>query len=198
MENEKFQFMIKEYEMLYSKFEMHYAAVEKTIGLFFLIVAAIVSANGFLISEINSFSIFSLSEFQMACAAFIFATGSIAVLKVIEHRLLIITYVKTLNQNRKWFDQHVMNEDLEKYSIFGLSYKTPKYYKKYRHFYWEVLGISLLNSTFIALFLVNSGKNFNWVSSHYEIINWTLFIGVSAVFSCLPIIYYKKRATKEV
>ncbi len=184
--------------MLYSKFEMHYAAVEKTIGLFFLIVAAIVSANGFLISEINSFSIFSLSEFQMACAAFIFATGSIAVLKVIEHRLLIITYVKTLNQNRKWFDQHVMNENLEKYSIFGLSYKTPKYYKKYRHFYWEVLGISLLNSTFIALFLVNSGKNFNWVSSHYEIINWTLFIGVSAVFSCLPIIYYKKRATKEV
>lgn len=193
----KFEFMLKEYEMLYSKFEMHYGAVEKTIGLYFLIVGAIVSANGFLMGDAHSFTMFSLTEFQMACSIFIFIMGSMAILKVIEHRLLIITYVKTLNQNRKWFDEKVMEKDLAKYSIFGLSYKNPKYFKRYRHFYWEVLGISILNSVFVALFLVNLGKKLNLTCSYHEVINWLFFVALTVVLSSLPMTYYKRRAIKQ-
>lgn len=75
-----FEFMLKEYEMLYSKFEMHYAAVEKTIGLYFLIIGAIVSANSLFIKSDVSFSIFSLSEFQISCCFFIFIVGTIVLL----------------------------------------------------------------------------------------------------------------------
>src|SRR5690606_11457834 len=144
-----FGFMLKEYEMLYSKFEMHYNSVEKTIGLYFLIIGAIVSANGFFIKNDPLFSIFSLSEFQIACCFFIFIVGTIVSLKIIEHRLLIITYVKNLNQNRKWFNENIANNDIQKYSLFEASYKSPKYYKKYRHFYWEVMGIAIINSSFL-------------------------------------------------
>lgn len=58
-----FQFMLKEYEMLYSKFDMHYNAVEKTITLYLVIIGAIISSNSFLIKNINEFNLFQLSDF---------------------------------------------------------------------------------------------------------------------------------------
>jgi hypothetical protein len=94
IKNGKYEFMLKEYEMLYSKFEMHYAAVEKTIGIYFLIIGGILSTNSFLIKDWNNFSIFFISDFQVFCCLFISTIGFITSMKVIEHRLLIIAYVK--------------------------------------------------------------------------------------------------------
>lgn len=192
-----FEFMLKEYEMLYSKFEMHYAAVEKTIGLYFLIIGAIVSANGLFIKSDASFSIFSLSEFQISCCLFIFIVGTIVLLKVIEHRLLIITYVKNLNQNRKWFNENVANGELQKYSLFEASYKSPKYYKKYRHFYWEVLGVAVINCSFFALFVINLSKLFNLKSVYSSIINWLVFLIIIFIGTIIVLKYYKKRAKND-
>ena len=56
----RFEFMIKEYEMLYSKFEMHYSAVEKTISFYILIIGAIISTNSFLLKNEEDFSVFNL------------------------------------------------------------------------------------------------------------------------------------------
>ena len=101
--NNNFNFMLKEYEMHYGKFEMHYNAVEKTISLYFIIIAGIISANGFFLKNINDFFIFELNDFQILCCLFIALIGLITILKVIEHRILIIKYVKNLNLKRKWF-----------------------------------------------------------------------------------------------
>jgi len=192
-----FQFMLKEYEMLYSKFEMHYGAVEKTITLYFVIIGAIISSNSFYIKDFNSFSIFELSNFQIFCCLFIFIVGSVTILKVIEHRLLIITYVKNLNQNRKWFSEKVSNNELQKYSMFEASYKSPKYYKKYRHFYWEVLGLSIINSSFVSLFLINVFKLLKIDSKFHNFINWVWYILISILFIILFFVYYKNRAKSE-
>lgn len=186
-----FLFMLKEYEMLYSKFEMHYSAVEKTISLYFIIIGAILSANSFFIKDFNNFSIFSLTEFQIFCCIFIFILGSVNLLKVIEHRLLIITYVKNLNQNRKWFIEKFEKEQLQKYSIFETTYKSPKYYKKYRHFYWEVLGIGIINSSFLSLAIINLLRIFQLQSKYYIIINWLFFILISLISTILFMGYYK-------
>jgi len=189
-----FQFMLKEYEMLYSKFEMHYSAVEKTISFYFLIIGAVVSANSFFLKDYDKFSIFNLSDFQLICSFFIFVMGSVNLLKIIEHRLLIITYVKNLNQNRRWFSVNVFNEDeLEKFSLFKTSYKSPKYYKKYRHFYWEVLGIAIINSIFISLTIINLSKKLNLNSSYATELNFIGFI-VLMIISIVVFMYrYKKR-----
>lgn len=195
--NKMFEFMLKEYEMLYSKFEMHYNAVEKTIGLYFIIIGAIVSANGFFIKNDPTFSIFHLSEFQISCCFFIFIVGSVASLKIIEHRLLIITYVKNLNQNRKWFNENIANKNLQKYSLFEASYKSPKYYKKYRHFYWEVMGLAIINGSFLALFLINILKLFNFQSRFDGIINWFSFFVIVIISSLILMKYYKKRAEND-
>ncbi|MFI8377732.1 hypothetical protein [Leeuwenhoekiella sp. NPDC079379] len=197
MDQEKmFQFMLKEYEMLYSKFEMHYKAVEKTIGLFFLIIGGLISANGFLLKDIKQFSLFSLSEFQTFCCFFIFIIGSIVLLKVIEHRLLIITYVKNLNQNRKWFNNNSKGE-IQLYSLFETTYKSPKYYKKFRHFYWEVLGMSILNNIFSALFLINFVQKFGLKSKFAETLNWLFLLCIIGIGTLGFLIYYKLRAKKE-
>lgn len=191
-----FQFMLKEYEMLYSKFEMHYAAVEKTISFYFLIIGAVVSANSFFINNYENFSIFDLSGFQLICSFFIFIMGSINLLKIIEHRLLIITYVKNLNQNRKWFSINSFDKnELDRYSLFKTSYKSPKYYKKYRHFYWEVLGIAIINSIFISLILVNLFKKMNWESSYADLMNFIGFIIFMFISVYIFMFSYKNRGT---
>ncbi|WP_298247934.1 hypothetical protein [uncultured Christiangramia sp.] len=195
--NRTFEFMLKEYEMLYSKFEMHYNSVEKTIAFYFLIISAIVSANSFFINEKTSFSIFYLSDFQIACCFFIFIVGTVASLKIIEQRLLIITYVKNLNQNRKWFNNNVAEGELEKYSLFKTTYRSPKYYKKYRHFYWEIMGVALINSSFFALFLINLLKFLDLKSSHFYLINWFWFLLISVLGVYVLFIHYKKRGDAE-
>ncbi|MGM0934732.1 MAG: hypothetical protein ACQEWD_14950 [Bacteroidota bacterium] len=192
-----FEFMIKEYEMLYSKFEMHYNSVEKTIALYFLIVSAVVSANSFFIENKVPFSIFNLTEIQIICCLFIFIIGTITSLKIIEQRLLIITYVKNLNQNRKWFDENVAGAELQKFSLFQTTYKSPKYFKRYRHFYWEIMGVALLNSSFFALFLINVVKLLGATSQKSYLINslWLLIISFLGVY--LLFIYYKYRGNTE-
>lgn len=196
-DDKMFQFMLKEYEMLYSKFEMHYKAVEKTIGLYFLIIGAIVSANSFFIKKIDVFSIFDLSEFQLICCFFIFLLGTIATFKTIEHRLLTITYVKNLNQNRKWFNEKIAAGELQKYSLFEASYKSPKYYKRFRHFYWEILGTALINCSFFAIFLVNIFKSIGLESKCYILLNWTFFCLIVSIFTAIQMKLYKIRASKE-
>lgn len=189
--------MLKEYEMLYSKFEMHYKAVEKTIALYYIIIGAIISANSFFIKNIEYFSVFNLSGFQIFCSFFIFIFGSIVSFKVIEHRLLIITYVKNLNQNRKWFNKKIANKKLRKYSLFGASYKSPKYYKRYRHFYWEILGLSITNCSFLALFIINLFKLLECSSTYYKAINWVWFFLIVIISTYLFMLYYKTRAKTE-
>lgn len=194
---QSFQFMLKEYEMLYSKFEMHYSAVEKTITLYIVIVGAIVSSNSFFIKELDKFSIFDLTSFQMYCCLFIFTVGSVTIFKTIEHRLLIITYVKNLNQNRKWFSDKGGISELEKYSMFEASYKSPQYYKKYRHFYWEVLGLLIINSSFISLFLINLFKRLELNCKYYVFVNWLWYIFISLFVIIVFFQYYIKRAESE-
>lgn len=192
-----FQFMLKEYEMLYGKFEMHYVAVEKTITLYLVIVGAIISSNSFFIRDFKKFSIFNLTNFQIFCSLFVFIVGSITIFKVIEHRLLIITYVKNLNQNRKWFSEKVGNNEFEKYSMFEASYKSPQYYKRFRHFYWEVLGLSVINSSFIAIFLINIIKLLGLKCTYYNFINWIWYLIISFVVIICFFQYYKARANNE-
>ena len=192
-----FEFMLKEYEMLYSKFEMHYNSVEKTIGLYFLIVSAVVSANSFFIKKKASFSIFELSEIQGVCCLFIFIIGTITCLKIIEQRLLIITYVKNLNQNRRWFNKNVAGQELQKFSLFEATYRSPKYYKRYRHFYWEIMGVALINSSFLALFLINFFKQFDHYSPYHYIINCLWFVIISILGVIILFLHYKNRGETE-
>jgi hypothetical protein len=176
---------------------MHYSAVEKTIGLYILIIGGILSTNSFMIKQSSTFSIFALNNFQIFCSFFISTVGLITTLKVIEHRILIITYVKSLNLNRKWFFDNITPNEFIKYSLFTASYKSPKYFKRFRHFYWEILGISIINSSFFALFFINIFKNIGFQSKHAELSNWLFFVIICIIVSALSMGYYKVRGEHE-
>ena len=192
-----FQFMLKEYEMLYSKFDMHYNAVEKTITLYFVIIGAIISSNSFLIKNINEFYLFQLSDFQIICSLFISILGTISIFKIIEHRILTITYVKSLNQNRKWFIDNINEGELKKYSLFEASFRSPKYFRKFRHFYWEILGISIINSSFIGLLIINLFVLLELKSKYYQLVNFSFLLCIIIFFTFLHLKYYKTRSINE-
>ena len=197
-QDKKFQFMLKEYEMFYGKFEMHYSAVEKTIFIYFLILGGTLSASSLSIKNWGNFSIFNLNNLQIIFSVFISAIGLITILKIVEHRLLIIKYVKGLNLNRKWFFDNCGKNDLEAYSIFEASEKSPKYYKPFRHFFWEVLGMTAINSSFLSIATINLGRKLlNLKSKDYRIYNWGWFFILFITMTILVIKYYKWRGQKE-
>lgn len=197
VDEKKFQFMLKEYEMLYSKFEMHYSAVEKTITVYFLIIGGMLSANSVLIKDWDNFSLFSLRDFQIFCCLFISIIGFVTTMKIIEHRLLIITYVKNLNLNRKWFFDSYGENELQAYSIFEATGETPKYYKPFRHFYWEILGIATVNSAFLSVFIINLVAMFKFQSVYCVLINWAWFALITLIETAIILVIYKKRGDKE-
>lgn len=183
--------------MLYSKFDMHYSAVEKTFAVYFLIIGGILSANSVIVKNWNAFSIFKLSDFQIFCCLFISTIGFVTTMKIIEHRLLIITYVKNLNLNRKWFFDNYGENELNAYSIFEANEKSPKYYKPFRHFYWEILGIGAINSSFLSLVIINLVVTFNLQSKHYILLNWVWFAIITITITSVNIFIYRWRGNSE-
>jgi hypothetical protein len=192
-----FDYMIKEYELLYSKFEMHYNAVEKTISLYLLVTGAVFSANGFIIKDWAKFSIFNLSDFQILSSLFVSLIGVFTIMKVIEHRILIIAYVKSVNLNRKWFIDRFPEDQLREYAYFEATIHSPKFYKPFRHFFWEIAGISAINSLFVALFFIGIFKGVGVTSKHYLVIDWMWLIAIAFAFTTVMIIIYKKRGEAE-
>lgn len=197
-DKETFDFMLKEYELLYSKFEMHYSAVEKTIGVYILVIGGILSANGFLSEKLDTFSLFDLSQFQLVCSTFLGLLGFFVIMKVIEHRLLIIAYVKSVNLNRKWFIDNANAPTLYKYMYWEANPEHPKFYKPFRHFFWEVVGLSSINGVFIAISIINIVKiMFTFESDYAEIFNWAYFITILVVATLVMVLTYKRRGKAE-
>jgi len=193
-----FQFMLKEYEKLYSKFEMHYNAVEKSINFYVIIVGAIISLQSLLYNKAERISLFSLTGIQMLLLLIVSLFGYIIFLKVLEHRILIIAYVKSLNLNRKWFLDNSEDSTLDQYFFFKADVKSPEYYKKYRHFYWEALGIATINSIILSLLIVNAFiRLFHATATHALAFNCLFVVIITCILSYISIKIYKARGTQE-
>ncbi len=78
--------------------------------------------------------------------------GCLVYFKIVEHRILLIAYVKCLNVNRKWFVNNSEDRNIENYMFYKAGHESPPFYKRYRHFYWEAIGLSLINSFLLPIF----------------------------------------------
>ena len=193
-----FQFMLKEYEKLYGKFDMHYQAVEKSINFYFALIGAVISLNGLVYNKLGNLNIYGLSGLQILFNLIICVLGTLIFFKVIEHRILIIAYVKSLNLNRKWFLDNSEDQKLSEYFYFKADVNSPRFYKRFRHFYWEATGLATINSIFCSFFLINVLKRvFNWQSSNALLINTLLTLGISLATIILHLLYYKVRGNQE-
>ena len=192
-----FQFMLKEYEKLYSKFEMHYQAVEKSINFYIIVIGAIISLQG-LVYKTEQISIFSLTGIQLLFLLITVIFGNIIYFKVVEHRILIIAYVKSLNLNRKWFLDNSEDPELSKYFFFKADVKSPLYYKPFRHFYWEALGLSAMNALLLSLFIVNSFiRMFAIESTHALKNNCITIIILAIILAYFSVRMYQWRGISE-
>ncbi|NTS40784.1 hypothetical protein HRG84_07675 [Flavisolibacter sp. BT320] len=193
-----FQFMLKEYEKLYAHFDMHYQAVERSINFYFVLIGAVISFNGLVYNKENKIVLFSLAGTQLMFLLILCVLGCLVYFKVIEHRLLIIAYVKSLNLNRKWFLENSEDRNLEQFMYFKAGVSSPPFYKKFRHFYWEAAGLALINSIFISLLLINIFKKcFYFQSQNSDIYNGIYLIVLSTTLAILHLVYYKIRGTRE-
>ena len=193
-----FQFMIKEYEKLYSKFEMHYTAVEKSINFYIIIVGAVISLQSLIYKKEDRISLFSLTGIQMLLLLIVSIFGYIIFLKVLEHRILIIAYVKSLNLNRKWFLDNSEDVTLGKYFFFKADVKLPEYYKRFRHFYWEALGIAAMNSIILSLIIINAFiRLFQLKAVHALAFNCFYVVLITVILTYVSLEIYKYRGTQE-
>jgi hypothetical protein len=193
-----FQFMLKEYEMLYGKIDMHYQAVEKSITFYFVLIGAVISLNGLVYSKSDKIQIFNLSGLQNIFLVILCVLGLLIYFKVIEHRLLIIAYVKSLNLNRKWFLDNSEDKSLGDYLYFKASVANPKFYKKFRHFYWEAAALSTINSLCFSVLIINLFVNtFNFTSNNAIRINFIWLIILTAALIYFHLLYYKLSGNKK-
>lgn len=191
-----FDFMLKEYEMLYGKFQMHYDAVEKSIRTYLIIVAALLSSLGLFYPEdnIENFNLFRLNTSILLMLFVVTLIGVFTFLNVVEHRLLIIAYVRSLNLNRKWFSDNANDKKISEYFFWKANISKPEYFSKDRNFFWESLSISLMVGTFLALLIVN-------ILNKIWSLNLMLLLIISAVLAIVTVIllvlFYKKKGERN-
>lgn len=193
-----FQFMLKEYEMLYGKFQMHYEAVEKTINFYFILIGAVVSLSSLLGTKDTALEVFKFNGFQMLLIVIFAILGTQVFFKVVEHRLLLIAYVKSLNLNRKWFLDNADVTNLDKYLYWKATPLNPVFYRKHRHFYWETISLASINGFITSLLLINLTIKLDLFFSEFALrLNVVFLIVIGVGFTLLQMFYYTNRAKRE-
>lgn len=190
--------MLKEYEMIYSKFKMHYDAVERTFRIYLIIIGAVLSLIGFFLEgNSKSFSLFQMKNFELTLLSIVSFTGVFIYFKIVEHRLLIIAYVKSLNLNRKWFEDNI-EENISDYLYFKTGTEGAKFFARWRHFYWEAMTLSFLNSVFISIAVINGIIRLTkFQSAEHVLWNSACFAFLTTLFVTLQLTYYRLRGKKE-
>jgi len=177
----EFIFMMKEYEMFHASFDRHSKAVEKSITFFWIFIGAMVSLQGLIYEQ--PLSLFRLTGLQLLLLGAIVVLGGINTVNIIEHRILYITYVKSINLTRKWFLDQSEDTNLGKYLFFEPRVDSPAYFKWKRHFFWETLGVILIESMLLSLWLTN--VLIEWASRLVNSISIKLIIFIFFCVICL-------------
>lgn len=191
-----YRFMLKEYEGINKKITQHFDDAAKTYRIYILVIAAIVSFLGIFYKNSNkvNLSIFNLGEYQLILLATVVIFGFFIFFKIIEHRLLITTYVRSLNLNKKWFSNK-SNENIKDYIFFDIGGHSPDYFLKFNHNFWEALGLSFLNASLGGIFVVNFIIKVANISSSYSlVINLFSAVTITLILVIVQMLYYKRRA----
>lgn len=193
-----FQFMLKEYEMQYGHFERHYEAVEKSFRFFLLIVGAISSFVGILYKDqdLRKFELYDLAVLPIVLLALTSIFGLLIFLRIIEHRLLIIEYVKALNLNRRWFaDQSPNKSNLIKYMYWKPQIARPHFFSWFNHFFWEAASMAFIVGSFSAISILNIWiRLFGVQSDNANFFNSLVFLALTLLITFLLMLIYKLRA----
>ena len=181
-----FELMKLEYKFYADKADLHYRAVEATIRLYFILVAGFMSLIAYVYKDnFDKLQVNQLNYLVLGMMGVLFIIGLITLFKVAEHRLLLLNYIRSLNAVRCWFiDESGLSQD---YFLFPPDKRKPLYFRRFRHFYWELLGIAILNS-FWALVLIYNG----WINANY----WVLLLAFIFLI-LLQLGYYRLRAQKK-
>lgn len=193
-----FEFMLKEYEMQYGHFERHYEAVEKSFRLFLVIVGAISSFVGLIYQdqELSKFELFDLEVLPLVLFTLTSIFGLLIFLRIIEHRLLIIEYVKALNLNRRWFADHSPNKDvLVKYMYWKPQIARPHFFSWFNHFFGEAASMAFIVGSFSSVSGLNIWiKLFGVESDSSGFFSSLVFLVLTLLITFLLMLIYKLRA----
>ena len=181
-----FELMKLEYQFYAEKADLHYRAVEATMRLYFILIAGFMSLIAYVYKDnFDELQINNLNVLVFGMTGVLFIIGLITFFKVSEHRLLLLNYIRSLNAVRSWFiDNSELTQD---YFLFPPNKKKPPYFRRFRHFYWELLGIALLNSFWGIILIFNQFKT---IHSFWMILFTILLI-------IFQMSYYRIRARRK-
>ena len=193
-QEEVFQYMLQEHQVYHGMFDRHYSAVERAVSFYFVLIAGVMSLNGFMIKDGSSFSMFRLTDLQLFSCFFLGCFGVVVIFNVLEHRLLQLKYVKNANMNRKWFHDRFPNEKLGGYTLWPVGGQSPRLYVKFRPFWWEMLGLSIVASFFLGLFIVDVVRELGYTSPYYRHINGVGLALTTVALAMILMYGYRRRS----
>lgn len=187
-------FMLKEYDKLYELYKIQYEYADKIIQYFLLVVGAFLTIASYIykdnfgnvdIYNFNSLVLFALYTSTIACSSFY--------LMLIEHRIKLLLYARSVNGIRKWAVSQ--NADIKPFLVLPDNLNTPKYFSWFKGFFWELFAFGLLNSIIMGLSLVHIIRLVITVNDEYCT---QLYIFIVLVLAGLHLLIYRTRGKQKI
>jgi hypothetical protein len=169
-----------EYTFYSDKCDMHYKAVENAIKIYFIVIGLVISVfTAIYKDQKDLYNLMQSNSTLIIAELILWLVGCITFFRVLEHRLLILSYVRSLNGVRKWFcDTSSINA--RSYFLYKPDPNLPKYYNKNGHFMWELLGLALINSCWLVLMTLGTLR-----------LNFIFLILIYIISTCIQMVLYK-------
>lgn len=169
MDQEK-EILIAEYNLISKAFSDLHTVQYRLSGFYFLIIA-----TPFVIAPIlivpSDFDILNLPEIFSILSFTISFLGLIISLSMIHIRFDQILYARAANGVRAGL---IYNENISQYFVLPSTDDVPDFIEYFRYFFWLIIFIGLLNSTYFSLGYNSFFNDFNLC---YSFIFFILHIG---------------------
>lgn len=193
MTNQSDNFMLKEYEKLYDLYKIHYDYADKMIKNFLLVIGAFLSIVSFVYKD--NYDSIDLYDFNQLVEISLYITSIACTsiyLMLLENRIKLIYYVRSVNNIRKWAVSK--NTDIKQFLSLPSDPSTPKYFRWFKGFFWELFAFGLLNSIIVGLSILHLLRSvINIKDVHCHVVYFGLIISLSA----LHLIVYRNRGSKD-
>jgi hypothetical protein len=158
--SEELEFLLTEYEGIYTFIQIHYTTSEKIMQTFLLILGFLVSAIAWLYDGNHAaFDLFKL-QYPIPHISFVVAViGYLFFMMATEHRIKVIYYARCLNSIRATMKNRF--RWVTSPTLLPTSVKVPPYFVYGRDFFWELLAFAFMNAFATAVAAIAFLNNLN-------------------------------------
>lgn len=187
--SEEFEFILAEYEGIFTLIQINYATSEKIMQALLLILGFLASVIAWRNDGNHSFDIFNLESPLPHICLVVAIIGFLLFMMAVEHRLKVIYYVRCLNSIRAEMKSRFKWDMVP--TLLPTSIRLPPYCAWGKDFFWELLAFSALNSFALAASVISFWNNGKTSAFTYGMGPFAFVVGIVVI---MHIAVFKTRA----